>query len=135
MLKRPKVSNVILCDDIRTENNNKLILIGVYTADVLTQNFPVNMKLATYFTVEGAPIGQHEFEVRLISTGSTSGISGTVEVGNPNDPIIVITPPVPVVFQKAGKLKVDFRIAESGWLKVMTKEVRAGVLPRPEALP
>lgn len=129
MLRRPKVTNVVLCDDIRTERNNKLIMVGVYTADLLVPKFPANMRLALYFTVQGAPAGQHEFEVRIIATGSNSGISGTVDVANPQDPIIVVTPPVPVVFPKAGKLKVDFKIGDSGWLKVVTKEVSEGAPP------
>lgn len=38
MAKLPQVNSVILCDDVRTESNNKEIIIGVYSGAITFAN-------------------------------------------------------------------------------------------------
>jgi hypothetical protein len=35
-----------ICDEVRREDNGKLLIIGVYTNDIIVMNFPVNLLLA-----------------------------------------------------------------------------------------
>ncbi len=43
-----KFKNVIICDDVRTENNGKDIIIGVYAENITVQKFPANVVLCLW---------------------------------------------------------------------------------------
>ena len=43
-----KFKNVIICDDVRTENNGKDIIIGVYIENIIVLKFPANVLLALW---------------------------------------------------------------------------------------
>ena len=36
----PKVNNIVICDDVRREDNGKHILVGVYGADIVPGALP-----------------------------------------------------------------------------------------------
>jgi hypothetical protein len=45
---RQRFTNIILRDDVRMEINKKLILIGVYSGDIIVTQLPNRLKLARY---------------------------------------------------------------------------------------
>ena|ERR1700733_4642203 len=47
-LSRRNIRNVIVCDDIRREDNGKLILIGVYSDQILIDSFPAVLTFTIY---------------------------------------------------------------------------------------
>jgi hypothetical protein len=40
-----KIISVLICDDVRREENGKEILIGVYSGDIIVTRFPAAMAL------------------------------------------------------------------------------------------
>jgi hypothetical protein len=47
------VKHVVVCDDIRREDNGKEILIGVYSGGIIVPQFPVPLALACRYSVAG----------------------------------------------------------------------------------
>ena len=43
-----KFKNVIICDDVRTENSGKDIIIGVYAENIIVPKFPANILLCLW---------------------------------------------------------------------------------------
>ncbi len=64
----PKFKHVLFCDDVRTEQNSKKILIGVYTGKLLTESFPFGSKITILIIMEPSPEASAlTVEVRLRS--------------------------------------------------------------------
>jgi hypothetical protein len=58
-----------ICDEVRREDNGKLLIIGVYTNDIIVINFPVNLLLTVVvgFNVD-EPI-ETDFELKISHDG------------------------------------------------------------------
>ena len=54
----PKLIDVILCDEIRREDNGKFVFIGVYTGHVLVPRLPFDLPTLTFFTKWSAKAGE-----------------------------------------------------------------------------
>ena len=48
-MSKLNINHVIVCDDIRTENNRKIILIGIYAGDIIPTGFPSLLPVCLYF--------------------------------------------------------------------------------------
>ncbi len=56
---------IIFCDDIRTENNGKLILIGVYGDSLIPAALPQALGLSVHVRLWDLPAGHHNFSVSV----------------------------------------------------------------------
>lgn len=78
-MKPISVSHVIACDDIRTEDNGKRILIGMYDASILVSEYPTILSLALHVKLETPP-GSHDVAFKVTYEGQElTTISGTSE--------------------------------------------------------
>ncbi len=59
------VKSVIICDDVRIENNGKAILIGIYTGTISLQSFPSTLRLAFWLLGEVHGEGKIDFSVKV----------------------------------------------------------------------
>jgi len=62
-----RFSAIVVCDEIRTENTGKDILIGVFSGDILVPSFPTVIGVAFWCEVENSEedIGIKEYELRV----------------------------------------------------------------------
>lgn len=67
-----KLKNVIVCDDIRVEKSNKLILIGVFPADILVKELPAAVSLAIYIDGNISRSGDNTAKFRFSGPGDDS---------------------------------------------------------------
>ena len=72
---------IVLCDEVRQENNGKLILLGVYLPDIAVPQVPIVLPVLTFFVVlETDRVSQHQFRLNLqhLESGQTvaSGMGG-----------------------------------------------------------
>lgn len=118
----PNITAAIVCDEIRSETNNKLFFIGVYSGDIVLGQFPAALTLSVYVALESLPVGDHSFEMRLTGPSSTSGLNGNFHV-EAIGPIALPTPPLPVHCPGPGEIIVDLKIDEGDWHKVLVKRV------------
>lgn len=96
------------CDDIRTEDTFKSILVGVYTGDVVVPSFPFSTWAWLHFTINGAPPGEHVLhsQIRFDDGTAMSDINRT---------------PFPVFGRASAQLKffdVPLDFQKSGWVEV-----------------
>ena len=119
----------ILCDDVRTEDNGKQFLIGVYSGDIVVSTLPSTLALSVWLNAEvisggKAPIKvefQLDSEERL--SGSITGEIGSVDVGGF---IGVGFPKLPVTIAKPSVLKVRWKVGAGAWKTAIEKRIRVG---------
>ena len=56
-----KLDYAILCDDIRKEDNGKMMLIGIYSGDILVPTFPSKLPLSMLLHGKGDAGYDREF--------------------------------------------------------------------------
>jgi hypothetical protein len=56
---------VVVCDDIRREQNGKALIIGVYGGDIVLPDLPATLTLAFYFVGKGRAPGHGTVEIRI----------------------------------------------------------------------
>lgn len=66
----PISATFIFCDDIRIENNGKLIFVGVYPEDLVPGILPQRLSLSLWARLFGVPVGQHNLHFAV-------GVNGT----------------------------------------------------------
>ena len=58
--------HVIMCDDVRQENNGKFMLIGMYTPDIAVPQLPFVMPSLAFFSwLESDRLGAFSFRMKL----------------------------------------------------------------------
>ena len=60
-----KVTNVIICDDVRREHTGKHIIIGVYPDNILVPEFPATVMLCIWAQFLPDEIGEKSIEIRI----------------------------------------------------------------------
>lgn len=78
----PKFKYVLFCDDVRTEQNGKKILIGVYTGKLLVGSFPFAAKVSILIIVQPpAETSSLTIEVRLQSGAKIAEANADITPG------------------------------------------------------
>ena len=63
-----KLSTILLCDDVRKEDNGKEFLIGVYSGNILLSELPTNLIVCLWLLAETRIAGDVEKEIRFLRT-------------------------------------------------------------------
>jgi hypothetical protein len=61
-----EIDTVVVCDDIRQENNGKWLLIGVYARDIVVANLPADLRLAIWLLVTPKQLGASTIKLRIV---------------------------------------------------------------------
>lgn len=103
---------VMMCDEVRVENNGKFIILGVYTPDMSVSQFPATIPLLTFVMwLEYALPGQYQFDARIthLETGTlVAQAMGGMGVPKPGVGLIPIRFS-PVQFTQAGAYTFSMR--------------------------
>jgi hypothetical protein len=123
-----KVVAVVACDDIRIEQSNKAILIGVYNGGIMVPGFPADIILTWWIQIHSKEKGKHELEVRVLKDGNSTllraelGIDLQV-IGWSN----LILPKAPLQFQSPGHLELEMRLKSTQkWDTLARLDVQVG---------
>ena len=77
----------LVCDEVRLENNGKLIVIGLYTPDIFVPQFPFAFPSLTFLQAfMSDQAGQFQFRARIQHLESGQGLAqamGTINVRQP----------------------------------------------------
>jgi len=73
-----KINSVIVCDDIRNEDNGKSIIIGTYTGDIVLQTIPSNLQLS-FWIMGSSNSDDHEIQFKIGVAGTDKKDSVAVE--------------------------------------------------------
>ena len=126
--KRTQVQliNAILCDDHRREDNGKVILIGIYTGDIVVSNIPANILLRVWLNFRTEGTGGEDISVRIVDgeSGLLTGIDGRIDnVSGEEDYISLVTPKLPLSFDEEGTIVVQWKSGESDWIDLISKRI------------
>src|ERR1700732_5037144 len=123
-----KVSAVVLCEDIRVEQNNKYILIGVYGGTIVVQNFPAEFQVCWWIQILANQVGKFEFDIQLIKDEKDTLLRIKVEFEiSTNGWAAMSLPKVPLQLHAPGKLQLQMKTkSEPDWITVQECEVRQG---------
>lgn len=113
----------IYCDDIRKEENGKLIFIGVYTGDLVPESFPAQLSLCSWSRLEGIAEGDHRLTLRLnCPDGSRQDQVGQIKVTNADEFVSIVTSGMPIRAEGPGIIRLDFvvndEVIEGNTLKI-----------------
>lgn len=61
-----KFEYAIVCDDVRREENGKMIIIGVYANDIVVASYPSNLKLSIVLAVHSDAAVQTPIRTRFL---------------------------------------------------------------------
>lgn len=78
----PRIESVIFCDDIRREDNGKVILIGVYGSDLVPGAVPSSFAISLWFRIANLSTGNHDFRFRIVGPDGKAefGIDGQTTI-------------------------------------------------------
>jgi hypothetical protein len=124
----PKVtlSNALLCDDVRREDNGKDILIGVYTGKVLVSKMPANLVVALWIVTKTKGAGSFEREVRVVGPDKKTIAEGrfrAVIVKEDEGYASFALSKVPLNMNRTGEIKFQWKKPMGRWVTLLTKEV------------
>ena len=134
MTKESKISirGAILCDDVRKEDNGKILLIGVYSSDILVRQFPFKKNLCLWLHGP-AERGEYKIQVRVSVTAEDNSearqeVKQEIEVEfqpKENAEISISLLGVPLAIQEQGHVIIDVKHAGlDDWTELTRKEVR-----------
>ena len=127
-----KVSNAILCDHVRVEDNGKHILIGVYAGDIVLHSFPG--AFAPTFWLQFATEAANEeldLELRIDGPDGVNPTTAKLMARSGEDRgALVIANAGPFLYQAPGKITCQVRQKGGRWMPVLSKGViRASSTP------
>jgi len=109
----------IVCDDVRREDNGKLILIGIYGSNILVSSFPAMLALSLVISVDVLENFEGPILIRALLNGEkiVEGRTNlTMVIGN--DALITL-PTMPVRIDKAGVLAFQLRMSsDEEWMTI-----------------
>ena len=117
--------SIILCDDIRREDNGKLLLVGVYSGDIIPSSFPAFLSLRLYMMYDAKRTDKHDLDILFcLDEHEVARLDGTVIQNDMNYPVQMVLPSVPIDIAEPSVLTV-FAIANNGDKKeILRKKVR-----------
>ena len=130
-----KVNSVIVCDDIRNEDNGKSIIIGTYNGGIVLSKIPSNLQLCFWF-MGNSSSDNHELQFKIGVVGADKKDSVATEQKmvleyNPDlkAPIedtefVLALLKVPLVMKGKGEFYVKMKHQkDKSWKKLVSKNV------------
>lgn len=120
------IDYTILCDDVRREDNGKLIMIGVYGSSLLLASFPATLGMRIVTRLTPRKMGKTDVEFRIsLGADAIAGMKGAIETVDMN-PSITNTPPLLLHFAGPGQMKVEVREGGGKWAEILNIPVLQG---------
>jgi len=121
-----------MCDAVyKDERTNKGILAGVYSGDVLADNFPLDLLVAFYVEVTPDIGGTHNIELKFYVDGKHR-VGAMVELLDtlPGTPAMILIPTIPMRFEKPEVFEMKFYAEGSRAVSILKKSItRRGPVP------
>lgn len=80
----PVSATTVFCDDIRMEQTGKLILVGVYPADLVPAALPGTFPISMFVQLHGLSVGQHKFTLTLKAPSGAVVLEQSDEINHPD---------------------------------------------------
>lgn len=119
----PHFGNVLLCEDVRIEVNNKHTIVGTLSGDIMIAQVPSTMEIAAY--IEFYPEGTNVTLIfRLMFAGyKMADINVQPASAPPGTPVIAVIPRGQLGMNQEGELRIDAQISGGKWRTILKKQV------------
>jgi hypothetical protein len=123
-----KVTAVVLCDDIRLEQNNKHILIGVYNGTIVFPNFPAQVQVSWWMQIWTLETGQFPLDMQVIKDEKDILLRARVGFDiHENDWASLALPRIPLQFHGPGKIQLQMKQnSDLEWTGIQDFDVKQG---------
>jgi hypothetical protein len=123
------VESVLLCDDIRREDNGKAILVGVYSGDIVIPIVPATLGLHLWLqgrAVESAR--EFGFRAQVLgktrpATKETSGPTSRSFSVEPGSDFLIAIGKIQVQIPCEGEMSVQVKYGVRPWAEVLKKRI------------
>ena len=120
-----RIGNALVCEDVRQELGGKHSLLGVYSGDIIVQEFKDFLKIAVYIELFPIETGQIELEATFSYDGNDI-LKAKVEYDfkDIRNPGLITSPSFPIPLTKAGAITVN-AICRGQSQVLLRKDVRS----------
>lgn len=122
------INYCVLCDEVRREDNGKLIVIGAYGGNVTVPRFPARMRFSLMMSSTAKEVGKSEFDFRaryddqILVTAQATLDTTAIGMG-----INGLGPFATMLFEREGTLTFEARAAGSDeWKSLVVANVSIG---------
>ena len=120
-----RIQNAILCEEVRVEKNDKLILLGVYPGDVLIHDIPGALRMTFYLELADLKKGQHAIFIRISGPGKGfAEATAEVNVGDNTDVVSLTGPSAILKVEQEGTLVLELGLSQDEMRPVWKRKVR-----------
>lgn len=114
----------LLCDDVRTEDNGKAIIIGVYYGKIVVHKLPIDLRLTMWMNILLDGVGETEIEFRGFDPNNREAFRGKLKIQTSEmDATSITLPTFSLKLEKEGKLKIQYRKLRGRWTTLIDKDV------------
>ena len=123
-----EVREVLVCDDIRREDNGKAILIGVYVGEIVANSFPLDVRLCFWLqgrARKGIGAGDAQFKIELTNQDVEPVYLSAKFDAPPEEKVsgILVFAGVPLRVKQPGHLVLSVKEENGNWLELMRKGI------------
>lgn len=113
--RQGRLRQALLCDEIRREDNGKLIYIGSYTDAIIASQRPTLMTLNLALLFELYQGGEHEVDLRIEAPGLTAEATLQSPAGTPARYSFGTVAPFPCMLLEESEIAFSWRIDKGEW--------------------
>jgi uncharacterized protein DUF6941 len=121
---------VIFCDDVRREDNGKLLFVGVYSGDaIVVASFPANLNMTFYVEFEMIGTGEAFCEYRAVLFPDNSTVAkmaakfGITEGKEKALGSFSFSLETPMQIHKDGYISFQYKIGDSEWKELSRRNI------------
>ena len=105
-------ARTVFCDDIRSEDNGKAFLIGVYMDDLVPNTLPARFPLSIWIKATGFDSGKHPFAIKISFPGVKKRFRMRAEITVPDNPgpLSLTWTGIPAEVNKSGVISVELEV-------------------------
>jgi hypothetical protein len=121
-----RVGNILACEFVRAEVDNKYSILGVFGGDILVQELPARFRMAFYIELFFTRIGPASIAVTASHAGKPfSRIEAEMEASDLTAPATIAFPTLSILIENEGPIEL---VLEIGGKKhnILKKMVRIG---------
>ncbi len=120
----PSVRYALVCDEVRREDNGKLLLIGTYASSIVFQRLPANIGLSLICCIDADQPFSSEANLRaLLNDEVIRTARGRIEVQEPSFNNLFPIPKMPLSIREEGTLTFELQFDEESWQRLIAVPV------------
>jgi hypothetical protein len=122
-----EIKSVVVCDDVRREENGKDILIGVYSSGILVPQLPATLSLSFWIQFRARDAGEIAADFRLMGGEDVkfAEVHGRLQMAKPGIGSLALGP-IPVALQVLRPLTLQFKQGDRDWTTIEEIPVEKG---------